>query len=92
MHKSKAVTIFVKRLRAQVSAGTIAKSTLHKITGISRPSIDGFLNGKFTPSLDNAEKIANALGYTLSQFIEDKPSSVHTLDDCYKAIGKAIKK
>jgi len=89
---TKEVTIFVKRLRAQIKSGNIAKATLSKISGVERTSIDGYLSGKFAPTLESAARIANALGYTLSQFIEDKPSSVHTLDDCYEAIGRAIKK
>jgi transcriptional regulator with XRE-family HTH domain len=89
---TKEVTIFVKRLKSQIKAGNIAKATLSKISGVERASIDNYLKGKYGPTLEDAARIANALGYTLSQFIEDKPSSVHTVHDCYEAIGKAIKK
>lgn len=89
---TKEVTIFVKRLKAQIKAGNIAKATLSKASGVDRASIDGYLKGKFSPSLENAARIARALGYTLAEFISDKPGRVHTLHDCYEALGKVVKK
>lgn len=89
---SKSVKIFVNRLRKQINSGAISKSKLNKDSTVARPSIDGYLSGKLKPSLESAEQIANALGYSLSDFISEKPNSVHTLDDCLDVVNRAAKR
>ena len=86
------VTIFAKRLKKYLKSGHITVLTLSKITGISHQAIYKYASGDVEAGLGNAEKIANALGYSLSDFISDGPSAPHTAEDCLNAISKIVKK
>lgn len=57
----RALELFKKSLEAALAQGRITKAALHRITGISRPSIDGYLAGA-DPGVGGVEKIAAALG------------------------------
>lgn len=88
----KKATNFGSKLKTYLDAGTVQANTVAEMAKISLPTLYRIRDGKADPQESTMIKISSALGYTLSQFIEDKPSSVHTLDDCYEAIGRAIKK
>jgi len=84
------VTIFAKKLKKQLKSGSVSVLTLSRITGVSHQAIYKYSSGEIEAGLGNADKIANALGYTLAEFISDKPNSVHTVGDCLESIQQAL--
>lgn len=56
---------FALRLRHRLHRKNMTSEELSDITGISRITISKYTNGKATPSMYNAEKIADALGVYL---------------------------
>lgn len=52
---------FARRLYKMMEHQAISQNTLSEISGISIVTISSYMNGKSTPSLYNAEKLARAL-------------------------------
>ncbi len=69
---------------------------IHDVTGISRSGLHSYLSGASVPGLENAEKIAEACGYTLSEFIKDNgkpiPVKEHGLLECLRRLTEAASK
>jgi|GEM_PF-6083582 len=87
---TKKMTIFAKRLKAQLDNKNITVLRLAEITGLTNPAIYRIASGDNDPKFRTCESIAKALGYTLAEFISDKPNSVHTLGDCLESIQQAL--
>ena len=74
-----------------MDSGNVAE--ISKKCGLSRSILYRFKNGLNAPSLDTAEKIANALGYTLAEFIADPSDNYgHSVDECFKRVSAEWKK
>lgn len=87
---SEAFNIFRERLKAELASGRINKLSLSKKASLSRSQLDRYLDGANEPNLSTAQRIANALGMTLSQMVggEAPPAAPkeHTLGDCLRAV------
>lgn len=59
--------IFIANMKTVLNENGWSNRDLGKNSGVSDRMIGMYLNGDSSPSLDNAEKIANALGYQLWQ-------------------------
>lgn len=86
---------FRQALETAIESGRISKIQLSRKSKIARPSIDRYLDGDNVPGLDQAEKLAEACGYSLVEFLKSDgqplPVQQHDLHDCYAEIGKALK-
>lgn len=86
---------FRERLQAALDRGEITKKDLHRVTGRSRSLIDSWLDDS-VPGLDSAGQVAEALGLTLSEFLDDSEPSARITDlhpspeDCYHRLGLAL--
>ena len=87
---SKASSRFSQALNFIIKNGEITKSDLHRKTGIGRPIIDGYLAGDHVPGLDQAEKIAQACGRTLSELLGETRD--HGLLECLRRVTEAASK
>lgn len=70
------MTTFAKRLRRIMDAKDVKAIDLHKMTGISKPSISEYLSGNYEPKQRNTFKIARALHVSPSYLmgISDNPN------------------
>ncbi|WP_394819208.1 helix-turn-helix domain-containing protein [Sorlinia euscelidii] len=62
--------IFARRLRAERDARAITQKQICERTGLGQPFISNVERGKITISLDNAGKVAAALGLPLYKLLE----------------------
>lgn len=60
---------FARRLYKKMTARGMSQNTLAELSGISFITISKYMNGKSTPSLFNAEKLANALKCSVGELI-----------------------
>jgi transcriptional regulator with XRE-family HTH domain len=79
------IAIFVKKLKIGLKTRATAYE-IAKRTGLSHSIIYAFKDGKNVPGLDSAEKIANALGYSLGEFISDPNAKEHDVNECFKRV------
>lgn len=63
----------IKEIRKQRNIKTVALSI---DCGVSRPFITGIENNQKKCSIENLEKICNALNITLSEFFSTEPSKI----------------
>ena len=70
----------IERIIATMDANGIKAAELSRRTGIDRSSISHWLRGDYLPKMENVEKIADALGVTVSYLVgfSDDP---HPLND-----------
>lgn len=70
----------IERIIATMDANGIKAAELSRRTGIDRSSIYHWLRGDYSPKMENVEKIADALGVTVSYLVgfSDDP---HPLND-----------
>lgn len=70
----------IERIIATMDANGIKAAELSRRTGIDRSSIYHWLRGDYMPKMENVEKIADALGVTVSYLVgfSDDP---HPLND-----------
>lgn len=66
-----AMDTFVEQLRATMAERNISQGALAELTGIAQPNISRILNSGENVTLNRAEKIATALGFTLSEFLSE---------------------
>ena len=60
---------FAFKLRSKMQCARLSCEKLSEMTGISRPSLSGYLNGKRLPGLYNTIKLADALGCDVNEFL-----------------------
>ena len=60
---------FAKRLQYKMQINNMPRWKLSEITGISEVTISKYANGKVTPSMYNAERLAKALKCSVLEFI-----------------------
>lgn len=60
---------FSLKLRSKMQNAGLTCERLSEISGISRPSLSGYLNGKRLPGLYSAIKLAHALGCDVNEFL-----------------------
>lgn len=93
---SKASEIFRNKLAEILNSEKISRSELHRRSGVPRPNFDVYLSGKSVPGLDQAEKIANALGYSLGEFLSgtEAPAAAteHSIRECVRRVSAAALK
>lgn len=75
--------LFKTRLAEILLEQNLKQADLCRLTGISTALMSNYMTGKASPSLDNAQAIANALGVTLDYLVGHKTaiaslSKVHT--------------
>lgn len=58
---------FAFRLRDLLKDKNVSQLELSEMTGIPRPMINGYINGRITPSIYKADLIARALGCSLDE-------------------------
>ena len=81
------------KLNEVIDSGALSRAELAKRTGIAWANIDGYLKGKNTPGLVQADKIAQACGYTLSEFLRvDGATSEHSIQECIRRVTDAALK
>lgn len=56
---------FCERLSKELQVRGLRQADLVRATGISGVTISRYVNGKRVPTMDNAQKIANALGVSV---------------------------
>jgi transcriptional regulator with XRE-family HTH domain len=84
---------FKERLCKELLLRGMSNNVLAISSGIQRTLIGKYKTGENVPGLDNAEKIANALGYTLAEFIADPGDNYgHSVDECFKRVSAEWKK
>jgi transcriptional regulator with XRE-family HTH domain len=78
---SKSLKLFENRLKDLIKRGLISKSELHRKTGLSRSSIDGYLEGA-DPGVEGLDKIASALNMAAVELIDpgSKPAPLSSED------------
>lgn len=69
-YKEKWHLMFAKKLYVKMFKAGLNQMMLSDRTGISQASIAGYVNGKRTPTLYAAKKIADALGCTVNDLID----------------------
>lgn len=55
----------IDTIKEYMSAGGVTVYRLHKLSGVSQSLIHSYLNGKSSPSLDNLQKLTDALGLVI---------------------------
>lgn len=88
---SKKQTNFGPILKKYLDSGAIQVKTLAEITGLSVNSIYLIRDGVTDPRESSMNAIAEALGYTLAEFISNDKSRAHTIDDCMTNIVTFVK-
>lgn len=86
----KASEIFRNRLAQAIKEKRGLQGELEKSGVTTRQSLYNYAEGKTVPDLDVAEKIANAIGTTLSDLIIGGEG--HPIDECFRRALEAIKK
>jgi transcriptional regulator with XRE-family HTH domain len=84
---------FSKALGKALTAG-LSKAELSRRTGIARDLIDHYLSGETIPGLIQAERIANACGNTIEQFLSGGPKvklPEMSTKEALRVITKAIR-
>lgn len=85
---AKASKIFKDKLTKLLKEGPIGVYELAKKAGVSPQIVYDFKSGKSAPSLDTAERIANALGFSLDAFITDPNQKLgHSVNECFKRVS-----
>ena len=67
MTKQECLTEFGFRLKRTMLFKGINQITLSEITGISQPTINGYINGTINPTFYNVDKIAKALRCSMDE-------------------------
>ena len=77
----------IKRIIAIMERDNIKAAELARRTGIDRSSISHYLRGDYRPKIENIEKIADALGVTVSYLVgfsdDPKPFDDPELNDLF---------
>lgn len=77
------------RLRAIVNSYGLNANTLSKETGIDRSTISRYLSGEYTPSDENARKLAELLKVSPEWLQgEDDIENLHALTDNYNSLNE----
>jgi len=63
---SKAAELLIKRVNAEIEAGRVRKADIRRTTGWHSALLETYLQGKSVPGLENAEKLAAAIGMSLA--------------------------
>lgn len=74
--------MIVLRLKELCKAKGITLNQLAERIGISQPSISGIATGKQKPSFDTLEKLATALGVSVSELFAPAPTNCITCPKC----------
>lgn len=69
---SPASELFRKNLLAVLRERGMSQNDLAELIGTSRPAISKIISGVEGVTLDRADRIATALGFTLSELLEEK--------------------
>lgn len=86
--------LFKTRLGEILAEQNLKQADLCRMTGISTSLMSNYITGKASPSLDNAETIAKALGITLDYLVGREQSFLHlskaktALLDDYDSLNK----
>ena len=85
--------MFAERLKKVLSDKKVSVRVLAKKARIHHSMIYAFRDGKHAPSLASAQRIAEALGYSLSEFIEDpKANEGHSVEECWRRVSAEWKR
>ena len=68
------MSIFADNVRNQLTESAWSIQDLADACGIARPNLSKILHGKENVTLDRAQRIATALGVTLSELVEEPVS------------------
>jgi transcriptional regulator with XRE-family HTH domain len=66
-----AMSTFIENVRNTLAARGLTIQDLANLTGIARPNLSKILSSKENVTLDRAERIANALGISLSDLLRE---------------------
>lgn len=76
----KALEIFSKNLGALIETAKVSKATFCRSTGISRPSLDGYLKGEIDAQLSAVEKSAAFFGISVNEILSKDLTVKSTLE------------
>lgn len=88
MKKKSAKEVFVTKLKQCLESKEETAYSLAEKTGLSNPAIYSLKDGRNDPSLTTVEKIANALGYSVAEFLSSTEKIDHDVDECFKRVSK----
>lgn len=70
------------RIKEILKAKKITVVSLADTIGIAQPSMSNIVNNKVSPSLETLERIATALGVSVSELIDEPKSGNFTCPNC----------
>ena len=71
--------LFAKNLKARVKELGLTQKQFADMIGITQQSVNPLLNGKHNPTLPRAEFLANKVGRTLQELLEDHEANSRKL-------------
>lgn len=86
----KASARFLKRLREEIAQGDNVKAELCRVTGLHRPTLEGWLKDGYEPKLDHCEMVAAYFGESLGEFLGDVAGG-HDVTECAKRVYREMK-
>lgn len=88
---SKYLKLFANNLGNFLESLSVTKAELHRLTKISRSSIDDYLKEEAYPGLEVIESIAKALKISPLDFFRSSPNDgPHEIEECSKRVHAAI--
>lgn len=69
---SKASELFRRNIQTVLHENGLSHASLAEMVGTSRPGITRIISGVDGVTIERADRIANALGFTLSELLEEK--------------------
>ena len=74
------------RIKEVSKSQGISITKLAELVGITQPNMSNIANGKTSPSLELLDRIAAALGVTVSELFAPQPTNTITCPHCGKPI------
>lgn len=62
----------MNKLKKLMDKNNISQAKLHRLSGVAQSHISSIINGKVNPTVSIAQKLATALGVSISELLEDK--------------------
>ncbi len=88
---SKYSKLLMKNVQILIKKAGWSQTELANRTGIARPNLNNYLNGKITPSVDSVGLIAEAFGVNVSELFNTDEVPEPRVEKLPEAIQKAIK-
>lgn len=90
--RRQAMDIFRENFKEIVKDRDVSIRQLADDLNMTTSGIYNIINDRAGSSVETADRIAKALGYTLSEFIRDPNEGEHSVDECFRRVAREWKR